>query len=757
MTSLKNLYASDGLDRPELKTNLGVDYVVHYKLPTDKAEAAAGFTQLIEALTKVGLATEVRNGKDASLLIFVKVASEKYLSTQIYRERVQDWLYGVRATAPDKDVSKAFSEEPVSEAERLRTVGLLITKPKNEGGAGITPRAGQWKQVASIFPLHDHVFNRSWIKQWSTKYFLDDTDLNNIRNKFGERVAFYFAFVQSYFAFLIFPAAFGFGAWLILGRYSWLYALVNSLWSVVFFEWWKKKEVDLAVQWGVRGVSNIQHPRTEFKWEHEALDPVTGETVKVYSPMKRLQAQLLQVPFALACLLILGALYVFCFAIEIFLAEVYNGPFKSYLTFTPTIILTGVLPFLSNFLTGYAEKLTDAENYPTYDAHQAALIRKIFIINFITSYTPLCLTAFVYMPFGNILVPYLDIFKLGAEQLSSEKSVPTQGFQINPDRLKKQVVYFTVTAQAVNFAMEILLPWAKRKAFKEVEKVQSKMANKEGEETAAAHDVPEERAFLNRVRNEAELEIYDIAVDYREMVVQFGYLSLFSAIWPLSPVSFFINNWIELRSDAMKIAVSSQRPTPWRSDSIGPWLHALGFLSWIGSIVSSAIVFLFSGAAEGPGGDPSNVNVWGLLLSILCAEHLYLGSQFIVRYVLDQIDSPGLQKERAERFSMRKQLLRESLGPEAIEKPVPPTPATGEKITREALEEEARKISTGQGGTPEQLFWLRQQGMDETIQIGRKLISLTNMDKQKSSEPSQGRSGNEGTFVDKSPLSEGME
>ncbi|KAI0386032.1 DUF590-domain-containing protein [Hypomontagnella monticulosa] len=722
MTSIGSLYANNG-DHPELKTNMGVDYVINYRITYDRAEAEAGFTQLVEALTRVGLATEVRNGHESSLLVFVKVASEKHLTNHIYRERVQDWLYGVRINAPDKDVDNEFANQPVTEAERLRTVYLLITKPKNEGGAGITPKIGQWKYVTSIFPLHNHSFNRQWLKQWSTKYFLDDKDLDQIRDRFGESVAFYFAFVQSYFAFLLFPAAFGFGAWLILGRYSWFYAVVNSLWSIVFFEWWKKKEVDLAVQWGVRGVSRIQRPRTQFKWEREAADPVTGEAVKFYSPVKRLQTQLLQIPFALGCLAILGALYVFCFSIEIFLSEIYNGPFKSYLTFTPTIILTGVLPTLSTILGNFAEQLTDRENYETIDTHQASLVRKIFIINFITSYTPLFLSAFVYMPFGNILVPYLDIFKITAEKLSSDNSIATQGFQINPDRLKKQMIYFTVTAQIVNFTLEVVVPYVKRKAFKEVEKVSKG-------KTSAVKDVPEEHAFLQRVRDEAELEVYDVTGDYREMVIQFGYLSLFSAVWPLTPVSFLVNNWVELRSDAMKIAVSSQRPIPWRADSIGPWLNALGFLSWFGSLVSSAIVFLFSGDAEGPGGDPSGIAVWGLLLSMLLSEHIYLAAQFAVRYALSQIDSPGLQKERAQRFAMRKQVLEETLGPEVTERPLPLTPQAGEKITKESLEEEARKISTQGGGTPEQLFWLRQQGMDETIQIGRNLISQVKIGKR---------------------------
>lgn len=244
---------------------------------------------------------------------------------------MQDWLYGVRTAAPSKDTGKDLEEEPVSEAERLRLTYLLITKSKNEGGAGITPGRGQWKFVASVFPLHNHAFNKSWIKQWSTKYFLDDDDINQIRDKFGEKVAFYFAFLQSYFTFLLFPATFGLGAWLLLGKFSWLYALVNSLWSVVFFEHWKLKERDLAVQWSVRGVSKLQLPRSQFQFDREAQDPVTGEIVGVYSPFKRLSRQVLQIPFVICCIVILGGLIAGCFAIEIFIAEVYNGPFKQYL------------------------------------------------------------------------------------------------------------------------------------------------------------------------------------------------------------------------------------------------------------------------------------------------------------------------------------------------------------------------------------------------------------------------------------------
>jgi anoctamin-10 len=295
----------------------------------EKAEAQ--FVQLIQALNDVGLTTEVRNGDNCAVLIFLKVASEKYLDGEVYRSRVQDWLYGVRTSAPDKQIQKAIEAEPMTEAERLRLVYLLITKPRNEGGAGITPKHGEWQGVESVFAPHDHNFNKTWIKDWSTKYFLDFDDLTKIRNRFGEKIAFYFAFLQSYFMFLIFPAAFGFSCWVLLGQYSPLYAIVNCIWSVVFIEYWKRQEIDLAVQWGVRGVSKIQHKRPQFKHESEVKDPVTGEKVKVYSPLKRLARQLLQVPFAITAALVLGGLIAMCFGIEIFISEIYDGPFKSYL------------------------------------------------------------------------------------------------------------------------------------------------------------------------------------------------------------------------------------------------------------------------------------------------------------------------------------------------------------------------------------------------------------------------------------------
>ena len=590
--------------------------------------------------------------------------------------------------------------------------------------------------MESLFPLHDHTFNKEWVKKWATVTFLTVEDLDEIRNRFGEKVAYYFAFTQSYFAFLIFPAAFGFSSWILLGHFSSIYAAVNCLWSVVFIEYWKKQEVDLGIRWGVKGVSVIQEKRTDFQHQKGA----TGETVQVFPATKRLYRQLLQLPFAVVASLALGLIIATCFGIEIFLSEVYNGPFKNILVklmylavlsemlidpqvFLPTLLLTSLVPTITTILTEIATRLNDYENWETTDAYESAMIQKIFILNFITSYLPVFLTAFVYVPFGSLIVPYLDIFQLTARPFAENEkqlATPKALFTINPARLRKQVIYFAVTAQIVNFAIETIVPYVKRRVFHKYQEIKTERAAKKGgaAPNVAANDLPEEAEFLARVRSEAELDVYDVSTDLREMVVQFGYLTLFSVVWPVTAVSFLINNWVELRSDAVKICIEMQRPTPQRADSIGPWLDSLGFLTWLGSISSAALVYLFSNDGLGPDGTPADIKGWALLLTIFFSEHIYLVIRLAVRVAISKMDSPGLQKEHAERFMVRKRYFEESFGEHAIE--LPP-PMDKEKITRSSLEEEARQSSM-RSSTPQDHFWLRQRSWEESCSIGTGLI-----------------------------------
>jgi anoctamin-10 len=193
--------------------------------------------------------------------------------------------------------------------------------------------------------------------------------------------------------------------------------------------------------------------------------------------------------------------------------------------FLPTGILTTVMPILTSIFTSFATRLTQYENYETQGAYEAALTQKLFVINFITSYLGICLTAFVYVPFGTLIVPYLDIFSLTVRPFAEHEKqmqIPHSGFVINPDRLRKQVIYFTVTAQVVNLCMELIVPILKRRGVTKYKEMQSEYAMKHGGAAplVSENDAPEEAEFLARVRQEAELDTYDVTTDLREMVLQ---------------------------------------------------------------------------------------------------------------------------------------------------------------------------------------------------------------------------------------------
>ncbi|KAF3192388.1 hypothetical protein TWF106_001527 [Orbilia oligospora] len=731
MQALKEASKASGTGTPPsiFDANLDVEYVITFRYANAGSSAQTGdsrtpeeqLERLLHTLDLAGLRTVVRDGGNGSLLIFTRIRSEKKLLGEIYRSRVRDWLHGIRPAAPEKETQRSLENEPFTDGERLRLVYSLITLPNSEGGAGITPKQGEWNLVESIFALHDHDFNKKWLKDWSTKWIIGPDDLKVIRDRFGEKIAFYFAFIQWYFIALTVPAAIGIFAYLFLPAYSSFFAICNCLWSVVFVEYWKRQEVDLAVQWGSRHCSTVQRKRAEFQFDSEVSDPVTGEQIRYFPAYRRLLRQSVQVPFALFAASCLAAIIAGVFSIEIFLVEVYNGPLKMILKFLPTVLLSISIPIVSTILTGFATRLTVFENYENQDSYEAALTQKIFILNFITGYFPLFLTAFVYVPFGEVLVPYLDILNVTVQHFGHDEKYTTSdtGFQINPSRLKAQMIYFVVTAQVVGFVVETIVPQLKRTVFKKAKEFDSR---RKGLSIETVMDPPEEKKFLDRVRHEAELDVYDVTVDLREMCMQFGYLTLFSPIWPVTAVSFLINNLVEIRGDAAKICMEMQRPIPNRADSIGPWLHNLSFLTWLGSISSAALVYMFS-SADSEGGPPKDLTLYGFLFSIMVSEHVYFGARFIVSYAMSKVQSVGLETERKEKFMVRKRYLEESFGAE-----------------NELIRQEAEKtggeytgvggVSSTQDGRPlddgalSEKFWRSQSAWQDSVNAGVQIMDI---------------------------------
>lgn len=236
---------------------------------------------------------------------------------------MKDWLYGIIHTKPLGDSKTVVKAD--TPAEALRSAYHLVTWTKEQGGAGITPGHGDWKRVTASYPPQDALANRKLLKYLAGKTFLNDTDLDQIRALFGEKVAFYYAFIQCYSLFLVLPTACGVLTWLFSGPYSPTFATFTCLWGVVFVEYWKREEIDLSIRWDVRGVGELKVNRPQYVWERQEVDPVTGEVKRIFPTHKRILRQLWFLPFAALAGLALGTVLLVTFAIEALMSDVYGS------------------------------------------------------------------------------------------------------------------------------------------------------------------------------------------------------------------------------------------------------------------------------------------------------------------------------------------------------------------------------------------------------------------------------------------------
>jgi hypothetical protein len=349
-----------------------------------------------------------------------------------------------------------------------------------------------------------------------------------------------------------------------------------------------------------------------------------------------------------------------------------------------------------------ASALTEYENHRTQDSYEISLTQKIFVLSFITNYLPILLSAFVYVPFGHILVPWLrNTFFRGIGRSSSNAF----HFETDSERLRNEVIALTLTGQVSSFVEELIIPYLKT-LFKEWWRDHSA---KERDLRSLINDNPSEKKFLERARKQAILPSYNVQEDILEMVVQFGYLALFSPVWPLIPIGFFINNWIELRSDFIKICIEHQRPAPVRSDGIGSWTYSLEFLTWLGSLSSAAIVHLFGTRHFALGIVENKIGSWcSLPITVFVSEHLFLAFRAGVKMVLYRVGSKQIRKDRNEQYVERKKYLDE------LEK---------ETKSRELDSPEAKKRKSVRFASNDaDSFWTTQVEDGSSVKVGAAII-----------------------------------
>jgi len=80
--------------------------------------------------------------------------------------------------------------------------------------------------------------------------------------------------------------------------------------------------------------------------------------------------------------------------------------------------------------------------------------------------------------------------------------------------------------------------------------------------------------------------------DMSEIVIQYGYVTLFVICFPAIPVIAFFNNIVEVKIDAYKLVKQCRRPIPTKSQGLGTWVHILELFSII-SVMNNAALYVF--------------------------------------------------------------------------------------------------------------------------------------------------------------------
>ncbi|KAF8120707.1 calcium-activated chloride channel-domain-containing protein [Boletus edulis] len=649
----------------------------------DAAKTQRQYTVLIDTLTRAGLKAVGRRGENQDQLLVLVACPSDLLVRLVHCERYSDFLYGLpmsKLPSAEADLDSA----PLSSADRVRLVHAYITSTPQDGGLGIITGCKEWDRVQSVMALHNHEFNEQWIRLW-TRRRIASVELEKVRDQFGDSIALYFFFLTAYTRALIFPSVLGVLYYFFGTPYSVVYSTLLFIWSVVFVEWWRLQERILSVRWHTRGSFRVEKRRADF---------VPG------FPWWRKEARkMTSIPVILLFASVLSIILTGVFILEAFVTQLYNGPGYRIVAFTPTLLFSALVPQLLEMYKASARRYTDWENHAHQSSHAKSFSIKVFTLSAINAYLGLALSAFVYVPFGErvmSLVQYslfsspqgraaaifdkLNInlndtfkFKLGVKgpitQTDAVKTTAQSLFEadtvrarlkLNPSRLQEQMFAFLVTNQVLDNLQEIGLPFVMRaigsfragKGFRSGSVkgiVKKKRVAFDDEPAGQTHDdarTRQEREFLETVRSEASLPDYDTFDDYSEMVTQFGYVALWSTIWPLAPLMSLLNNYIEARSDAFKIAVHVRRPIPVRTDTIGPWLESLSFLAWLSSVTNSALVYMFRTPFNGLVAeneslpeDHVNAAIKELLLSAflvaLLASHVYFVLRAVVSHTLE--------------------------------------------------------------------------------------------------------------------------
>ena len=221
-----------------------------------------------------------------------------------------------------------------------------------------------------------------------------------------------------------------------------------------------------------------------------------------------------------------------------------------------------------NFIYGeLATALTHRENHRTDTEYEDSLIAKIFVFQFVNSYT-----SFYYLAF---IAPYLPRASALADDGEEGDYVGDCGFDDCMIPLAINVAIIFGTALTVNNIVEIVVPL-----------VQNRLKQRAESKGVTTELTPPEKEYI--------LLPYDVMSssmkDYAEVAIQFGFMTIFIVALPMACLVALFNNIVEVKVDGWKLINIHQRPVPKTAEDIGNWQTVFSAVAVIAVVTNAGLI-----------------------------------------------------------------------------------------------------------------------------------------------------------------------
>ncbi|XP_029318212.1 anoctamin-2b isoform X2 [Cottoperca gobio] len=519
-----------------------------------------------------------------------------------------------------------------------QTIGISTLIAKGVYDAAFPLHDGDYKVLGQLEERSDRqVLNDEWAR-YSAFYKYQPIDL--VRKYFGEKIGLYFAWLGVYTQLLI-PASivgiivFGYGVatvdtnvpslemcderlnftmcplcdgacdfWQLstacgTARASHLFdnpatvffAIFMSLWAVLFLEHWKRRQISLSFSWDLTGIEDDEeHPRPKYetillqkrqrkqknkkkkKKKNEAA--IEKLTWKDRLPGYFINVSSILFMFGLTFSAVFGVI-IYRITVSALMAMSPDPETKSNVrvtvTATAVIINLVVILILDEIYGAVALWLTELEIPKTETHFEERLILKAFLLKFMNAYAPIFYVAFFKGRFAGRPGNYVYVFNdYRMEECAPGGCLIELCIQLSIIMLGKQLIQ--------NNIFEIGIPKLK------------KLVRAIKDKGSAEKEMEEERPPQQWNLDYALAPFEGLTPEYMEMIIQFGFVSLFVASFPLAPLFALLNNVIEIRLDAKKFVTELRRPVAVRAKDIGIWYNILSGMGKFSVIINAFVI-----------------------------------------------------------------------------------------------------------------------------------------------------------------------